>query len=493
MTRCGHIFCLPCIIHYMKIADDEKEESKAVRGVQYKNCPICLDPVCMGDIRPVRWHTATDEPDAPIASGSRINFRLMKRTGKGTLSLPHGQSSSFALDTPVPWHFTPDAIDYARIMLGTRDYMDEHLDLDNAALEIQSEEDEMMYGDGNRPWVKLALESIKRSKSAIEGIGNWEDHPSASKEAEGESPLPPPSGQDPGPAPAHSYFFYQALLHNYLCPLDVRILLAAFGYYDKFPDKIAPLVEHVSTGWIVGPALRKRTRYLSHLPEGCEVSFLECDFTDIVPAEVLSQFSSELDARRRRHRERTERDDRRREHAEMVERQVQLSEMGTRRAPWAADQARPVVNDADFVPLRPSHPGGDGENEPRAGQIGVNGTTTTTTTNGSHPPRRTVWGTAAVPPARQSTVGTGGNGNANPDGFGSNYGDGGDGDGGIDHPAKAWTHGWDDGALAVAEVAAAAAAALDDADDDGGGNGKKKGKKRGRKITLLSTNVRRGA
>lgn len=88
------------------------------------------------------------------------------------------------------------------------------------------------------------------------------------------------------------FFFYEALLHFYLSPLDIRILRSAFGEFSAFPSTILPRVERVSTGHIMDDELRRRAKYLAHLPRGCEVAFLECDWTDVVSAEVLSGFSA---------------------------------------------------------------------------------------------------------------------------------------------------------------------------------------------------------
>ena len=66
----------------------------------------------------------------------------------------------------------------------------------------------------------------------------------------------------------HPFYFYQALPHFYLSPLDIRILKTAFGDYSSFPATILPRVEHISTGHIVDDELRKRVKYLGHLPQG---------------------------------------------------------------------------------------------------------------------------------------------------------------------------------------------------------------------------------
>lgn len=116
-----------------------------------------------------------------------------------------------------------------------------------------------------------------------------------------------------------SFFFYQALLHYYLSPLDIRILKAAFGDFSIFPATILPRVERVSTGHIVDDELRKRAKYLSHLPYGCEVGFLECSWTDVVAPEILHVFSAEIERRRKKNTEKDVREEKERARAEKTE------------------------------------------------------------------------------------------------------------------------------------------------------------------------------
>ena len=43
MTRCGHVFCFPCILHYLALSD------KA-----WRKCPICYESINMDDLK--RFH-----------------------------------------------------------------------------------------------------------------------------------------------------------------------------------------------------------------------------------------------------------------------------------------------------------------------------------------------------------------------------------------------------------------------------------------------------
>ena len=286
------------------------------------------------------------------------------------------------------------------------------------------------------------------------------------------------SGDTNGPhPPEHPFYFYQALPHIYLSPLDIRILKAAFGEYSHFPSTILPRIERVSTGNIVDDDLRKRAKYLGHLPYGCEVSFLECDWTDLVGPEILGRFGAEIERRRKRNREKEAREDKERIRAEKEEEDKRWA---------AARRKRPSISSglgeqqpfshSDFQPL-------SGDSGPESSQFDANmasaspprassahtgfGALASPSTSPSAP--RTVWGTVIAPstdpqqPATHQPAT-----NSRDDG---------------------WLQGWEKGLMDDSEVVAQVAA-LGEASSTPGGAGKKKKKN---KITLMSTNARRGA
>jgi len=265
------------------------------------------------------------------------------------------------------------------------------------------------------------------------------------------------------------YFFYQALYHYYLSPLDIRILKAAFGNFASFPATILPRVEHVSTGHVIDDDLRKRTKYLAHLPYGCEVGFLECDWTDTVSPEVLEKFKPEIEKRRKKHTEKETREEKARQRAEKAEYAEFAS--GRRKRPSISER----FSADDFLPLAPSSV---------SDAHAVDGDTTSTSppwptrrgegfaslaspsTSPSAP--RTVWGTTAIA-AASPTLGPQ-----------------------VDHDADdGWLQGWEKDLLQEDDVIAQVQAmSLGDEEPKKPAGGKKK---KGKKITLMSTNVRRGA
>lgn len=267
------------------------------------------------------------------------------------------------------------------------------------------------------------------------------------------------------------YFFYQALFHYYLSPLDIRILKAAFGNFASFPATILPRVEHVSTGHVVDDDLRKRTKYLAHLPYGCEVGFLECDWTDTVSPDILEKFKPEIEKRRKRHTEKETREEKARQRAEKAEYAEFASGRRKRPSisdrfsaddflPLAAGSASDTLVDADTTSTSPPWPTRRGE-----------GFASLASPSTSPSAPRTVWGTAAIASTSPSL-----------------------GPQQSDHDADdGWLQGWEKDLLHEDDVIAQVQAMSlgdEEAPKKVAGGGKKK---KGKKITLMSTNVRRGA
>lgn len=537
MARCGHIFCLPCLIRYMHSADDDNPmpEKKA----RWKKCPICWDQIYISETRPVRWFRG-QEGELPIESGDVV-LRLVRREPGSTLALPRDGAEMLDPDEDIPWYHVAEVVDYARMMKGGEEYMTSEYDAEIEDLYRQEAEDELLFGDENT-WTRKAINAITDAKGKLKGIGNppdiprqvaaarpndqtllESDHtgvnasqgafasvsnssaksvpstgsdtttlvvetstPATSDEADHLSEAmdkihispennfrSPQKGRGKETQPSQSsdqpYYFYQALPQFYLSPLDIRILKAAFGEYALFPATILPRVERISTGHIVDDELRKRHKYLGHLPQGCEVSFLECDWRDVVVPEVLERFRPETEKRRKRNREKEAREEKDRIRAEKEEDDKRWASARRKRpsigdsndVPFSARDFQPLANNADCADF---DTGTSSASPPRpSSHFGALASPST-----SPPGPRTVWGTAAVPSVSptleaQRVV-----------------------------PNDGWLQGWEEELLAQQESELISqTTAESSAPHASAGAGSKKKKKN--KITLMSTNIQRGA
>ena len=556
MAKCGHIFCLPCLIRYMHSTDDTNPGPD--KRPRWKKCPICWDSIYISETRPVRWFTG-QEGERP-QEGADVVLRLIMRQPGSTLALPRDGAESLESEEQIPWYFAAEVMDYARVMKGSEDYMMQQYDDEVLEVQEQEKEDELMFGEEVQ-WTRKAIAAIHEAKEKAKGLGN---PPSAPQQpAERKSRRPPiefhadvpehyaihhstssgQSGQSPQPAstqeissvsttdrsraststspseggasqsnislmssassrsqshplssipgrteqtarersgaPSHPYrhdspyLFYEALLHYYLSPLDIRILKAAFGDFSNFPTTILPRVERVSTGHIVDDELRRRAKYLAHLPQGCEVGFLECDWTDVVGPEILEGFAGEIDRRRKKNHEKEVREEKERVRAERLEDDKRWAAARRRRPTPSQD----IITEEEFQPLP----------EPSAAELTTSSSPPWSTSRGqggssfaslaspstSPVTAKTVWGTRiAVPPSPILPAATDDH----------------------DHENDGWLQGWDQDLLHDEElVAQVEAATLGESSSKQGAMMTHGKKKKGKKITLMSTNARRGA
>jgi hypothetical protein len=435
-------------------SEDGNGQHAAEKKAKSKKCPICWDSIYVSETRPVRWYIGQESE--PPREGGDIVLRLVKRRPNSTLAMPRESADTVAKGEDIPWYFAAEVMDYVRVMKGSEDYMLQQYDEAIAAIELLEKEDELMFGE-DAEWTGRATRTLREAKEKVKGIGNPpaqpkkpdpvveepkierppiefnenEDgvpemylqrqaiavpapvqttDPTASSE---EIPQSSPSNFVPRtladmrqrqfekPQPSE-YLFYHGLLHYYLSPLDIRILKAAFGSYSAFPSSLLPRVERVSSGHVVDDDLRRKTKYLSHLPYGCEVGFLECDWRDVVSPAVLKEFQPLLDRRRKRNTEKDTREEKERIRIEKdQEREIAHIRSGHRRRPSVPNDdgffssGVPVtsVPDVDVPPPTTSTTPPWPSNADRPGFASL--ASPGTSPNFS----RTVWGTQVVAPS----------------------------------------------------------------------------------------------
>lgn len=453
MARCGHIFCLPCLIRFMNTAANEVD-TKAGKVSKWKKCPICEDSVYMQEVRPVRFYSG-QESTLP-RPGDDVVLRLMARKSASTLALPReGGAEVINLSDDVPWHFAANVLDYARIMKGTKEYMTEQYETEIAALLKQEKEDESLFGQDGE-WTQRATKAVRSLQERDADLVDI----NAATVATNRIPTKPMSDSD--------FYFYSTPPHLYLSPLDIRILKTKYGSFSSFPSTLLPTVEHISTGHLVDDALRKRAKYLGHLPQGCVISFLECDWTDIVPEATLSTFTSDIAKRRKRNKDKAAQEERERIDAERTEAAALHTSAGISVPHRSIQEDRPPPMDmSEFQPLN-----GASSTTPPEDRLGFN---TLASMSTSPTGERTVWGTVAIP--------------ASPDMGATNY--------------EARDDGWLNEAellsnadlsmqLDAIHISEQVANKPESAGASGGGGGGAGKKKKKQKITLMSTGGRRG-
>ncbi|KAG8219614.1 hypothetical protein J3R82DRAFT_568 [Butyriboletus roseoflavus] len=161
---------------------------------------------------------------------------------------------------------------------------------------------------------------------------------------------------NPPPPSTQTYYYYQAAsgLAVFLHPLDIKILFSHYSGYASFPDEIAVRVESAAEG-TVNDDLRKRCKYLAHMPEGADVVFIEADLEGVVGLDGLKNFEGALKLRTARRKEKEKKDDRARARAEERERErVKLLSREENIAPDFIDHPPPGLETEELSPRAPT-------------------------------------------------------------------------------------------------------------------------------------------
>ncbi|XP_042636550.1 RING finger protein 10 [Orycteropus afer afer] len=331
ITRCGHIFCWACILHYLSLS--EKTWSK---------CPICYSSVHKKDLKSV---VATESHQYVV--GDTITMQLMRREKGVLVALP--KSKWMNVDHPIHLGaetreealsgLTESRGEVTRVVAALEQlvlmaplakepiFQPRKSLFQQGMLEYLSAFDEETMEicslDSSRP---LALSLVEEEEAASElepeGLSEACDESELADDSLGEGTICTESSQQeritkPGFTHLSSspcYYFYQAEdgQHMFLHPVNVRCLVREYGSLEQSPEKISATVVEI-VGYSMSEDVRQRHRYLSHLPLTCEFSICELALQPpVVSKETLEMFSDDIE-KRKRQRQKKAREERRRE------------------------------------------------------------------------------------------------------------------------------------------------------------------------------------
>ncbi|XP_048856291.1 RING finger protein 10 isoform X1 [Brienomyrus brachyistius] len=351
ITRCGHIFCWSCMLHYLSLSDKS-----------WSKCPICYEAVHGGDLKSV---VAMETRQYLV--GDLITMQLMRREKGALVALPSSQWVK--LEEPIKLGDAPLS-PYSKLLLASREQVlglvreervalqaqlcveDEHeaqACFIQAALQLLQEREEALRKASPQDALSLGRLSLcsppsqeaeppaqpgsKKNSSVLAGeVGQTGDGggPKASPRLQCQSSedtpsspskMTPPQNVENGPC----YYFYQAEdgQQLFLHPVNVRCLMREYGSLEASPQSITATVVEID-GHTVTEEVRRRHRYLSHLPLTCEFSICELALQPpILSKETLDIFADELEKRRRMRQKKAREEKRRERRIEMEENKKQ--------------------------------------------------------------------------------------------------------------------------------------------------------------------------
>ncbi|XP_068460591.1 E3 ubiquitin-protein ligase RNF10 [Clinocottus analis] len=367
ITRCGHIFCWPCMLHYLSLGDKS-----------WSKCPICYEEVHTADLKSV-----VAMETRQYVAGDVITMRLMRREKGALVAMP----SSQWVKVEEPVRFGDTCLSpYSKLLLTSPMQVQSLVAEEKAVLQSQlsqeggvaqccfiqralcllQEREEMLLKQQQKANVRdsfdlscLTLEEPSPVEEVItttsstkpvlqyssafddevaegpeEAIAELTGFPQGILESVLEEPPEATMGAAPETQPVEEspasqaesgrpstnvvhgpyYYFYQAddCQQMFLHPVNVRCLLREYGSLEASPDSITASVVEI-VGHTVSEDIRRRHRYLAHLPLTCEFSICELALQPpILSKETLDTFADDLE-KRKHLRQKKARDEKRRE------------------------------------------------------------------------------------------------------------------------------------------------------------------------------------
>mmetsp|Transcript_71952 Transcript_71952/g.142763 ORF Transcript_71952/g.142763 Transcript_71952/m.142763 type:complete len:754 (+) Transcript_71952:186-2447(+) len=352
ITRCGHVFCAPCIMRYFVTL-------REYNGKTWQRCPVCNEMVSPEELISVRF----DVQEA-LRENDCVSFMLAHREGSSTVVRPSAPPP--AVEVPVPSTFAETAPKDSLLRLPAEGDWGWRLSrlvrlLPGQAGRIEEEELEALQSfrmvavaDGESdllPGVDAAtalLQQRARSRSTEGAATATSDsaglllpppavpceeddgHPSRGEE-QGEdapagvnreqssgsmsSPTPSPAAQlittSPGGGgsmlasgrstggPRVSFYQVADGRPVYFEPFFTKILVHEHdGRWDGLPTNLDGLRVERLRDVTVTEELRKRHRHLSHLRLGSPITFAEVDLRPHLSKETKEHFAEEFAWRR---------------------------------------------------------------------------------------------------------------------------------------------------------------------------------------------------
>lgn len=380
MTRCGHIYCWPCILHYLALSDKT-----------WRKCPICYEAVYKTDLKSV---VALTTPCFNV--NETITMQLMQRERGSVIALPRIR---WKKTFEHPFH-VDDKIDtcFAKLLIATKEQvlcdvlgreeselaaaqeensscpevcfvqsaiqdmsarknsllMSEARELETAmtakASNVDAVTSTVFIPDSVKPIVYASAfddDEVKNEQSTspfsdtgklelddfnigqregnvgsdcligddlVQSIGDLEIR----AEIECGSGTTVNFGKSQG---KDAYYFYQAMdgQHIYMHAINVHMLIREYGSLDQCPDTISAVIVE-KEGISMNEELRRRLRYLAHLPLTCEFEVVELHFRKpTVSQETLDAFAEEIEKRQSRRNRRAREEYRRERHLQAEE------------------------------------------------------------------------------------------------------------------------------------------------------------------------------
>jgi len=155
VTSCGHCFCYPCILHYLKVDSKDK----------YKSCPLCQEIITERSLKYVKFR---EVEKIKVDPNKRVEFKLMKRKMDTSLAIPKTSKIDNILKIPKPNQI--DLLPFAKLFYASSSYIKNEIilpaynNLQTYLHEVELEEQAARLSNiiivSEIPYIQMALNKI---------------------------------------------------------------------------------------------------------------------------------------------------------------------------------------------------------------------------------------------------------------------------------------------------------------------------------------------
>ncbi|CAF0706252.1 unnamed protein product [Brachionus calyciflorus] len=333
MTKCGHIYCWSCILHYLSLSD------KA-----WRKCPICYESIYKADLKSVQ--IKKHEKEFKIGDEIKMNLMFRFKNKYNTLTLPFSLYETFVRDEKLRKSISFDLFDSAhysefkqyfkfhsktpseiyesvlkreRVELEkqTRDemnqpevcFVNEALNLlcereESLIIEIEKEKKIRKKSDDSKHEVKIQNIPSQSFTDAFENLILDKTEPMNDNKNEEKEPK---TNIDENSLKEESKnvnlndlsFFFQSSdgQRIYINGLNNRCLMAEYTSFNKCPLTLNAKILAIESIFMTEEN-RKRHKYLSHLPLHTEFKLIELELKPpILSQKTLDLFKGEIEDR----------------------------------------------------------------------------------------------------------------------------------------------------------------------------------------------------
>lgn len=319
MTKCGHIYCWPCILHYLSLSDKT-----------WRKCPICYESIYKNDLKSVQQNVYVSDNKI----GEIIEFELMFKSKKklNTIILPSNLYDQFKFDEKAHSRYSFDFFN-AEEYTGARQFLKI---LSKSSKEIQqniverekSQLNKLRENEKDQPEVCFVDQALNflierenllkentpkkssRKSSPVKILNENLDKLSINTENEksGEKNEVSPKSvkktvlrQSDLNEDEDFVYFYQSNDGRsiYLNALNARMMMYQYDSFINSPKKLIGKIVS-SDSHFMSEENRKRFRYLSHLPLHSEFKIVEIVLREpFVNKDTLLVFEDEIMEKKR--------------------------------------------------------------------------------------------------------------------------------------------------------------------------------------------------